>query len=62
MLADQEPLIIKQFLLDLEYDEDPLDSILSGDKERDSGGNHIDDGDRVSVSISNSGDNKDDDL
>jgi hypothetical protein len=33
MLEDQEPLTIKQFLLDPEYGKDLVDSILSGDKD-----------------------------
>ena len=42
VLEDQEPLTIKQSLLDLEYGEDPLDFILNGDKDGDSDGSVFD--------------------
>ena len=60
MLEDREPLTIKQFLLDLEYGEDLVDYILSGDDDGDRDGNGIDDGDRENASISDGGDNDDD--
>ena len=65
MLKDWEPLPVKQLLLDLEYCEDLVDSILSGDEDRDSDGNDadiIDDGDRDDVSTSDDGDIEDDIL
>jgi hypothetical protein len=60
MLEDREPLTTKQFLLDLEYGEDLVDYILSGDNDGDRDGNGIDDGDRDDASISDGGDNDDD--
>ena len=56
MLEDCEPLTIRQFLLDLEYDEDLVDSIVSGDEEGDSNDNGIDGGDRGDASIIDGGD------
>ena len=55
MLEDCEPLTINQLLVDLEYDEDLVDSILSGDKGGHSNGNGADivgDGDRDDASTS----------
>ena len=60
MLEDREPLTIKQLLSDLEYGDDLVQSILSRDKDGDSNGNGINDGDRAGTSASNSRDNKND--
>ena len=63
MLKDRELLTIKQLLLDLGYVEDLVDSILSGDEDRDSDGDGVDlvdDGDSDDVSTKNSGDIEDD--
>ena len=59
MFEDREPLTIKQFLLDLEYGEDLVDHILSGDDGGDRDSNGTDDGDRDDASISDCGDNRD---
>ena len=63
-------MTIKQLVLDLEYGEDLVDSILSrnkdGDYDKDSNGhsndNGVNDGDRDNASTNNGGDNKDDVL
>ena len=65
MLEDREPLTIKQFLLDLEYCEDLVDSILSGDENGDSddnGADIVDEGDRDDASTNDGGDIEDDAL
>ena len=49
----------KQLLLDLKYCKDPVDYILSGDKNGDSDDNDadiVDDGDRDDASTNNGGD------
>ena len=63
MLKDRELLTIKQFLLDLKYGKDLIDSILSGDedrnKDRDSINNGVNDGDRDDASTSDKRDKQD---
>ena len=64
-LEDQEPLTIKQLLLDLEYGKDLVDYIMSRDEDGDSNGsgaNIVNDRDRDNASTNNGGDNKDDVL
>ena len=56
-------MIIKQILLDLGYGKDIVDSILSGEEDRDSNGNGVDvvdDEDRGDASTSDDGDTEDD--
>ena len=55
--ADNQPV-----LLDLEYGEDLVDSILSGDGDEDGNSdiNGVDDGDRDDASTSDNGDNAED--
>ena len=62
ILKDHEPLSIMQFLLDLEYGEDLVDSILSWDGAMGRGGNGINGGDRDGVIISDARDNDNDAL
>ena len=63
MLEDQEPLTIKQFLLDPEYGKDLVDSILSwdeeGDKDMDNNGNGVNMGDRDDAGTDDDITNKD---
>ena len=63
LLKDQEPLTIKQFLLDLEYGKDLVDSILSwdeeGDKDMDNSGNGVNMGDRDDAGTDDDITNKD---
>ena len=58
-------MVIKQFLVNLEYDKDQVDYIMSWDKVGDSNGNGaniVDDRDRDNESTSDDGDIEDDNL
>ena len=65
MLKDREPLTIKQLLLDIAYDKDLVDYILSGDENGDSDNNVaniVDGGNRDDASTNDNGDINDEVL